>query len=125
MPSRREGPPDPLGKRALFWVPGAASGQAGGAAALASNPEGKQALYSGAVLGADAGLADEENPVTERGPFVVTCQRCGGTSSVGIVDLLIFQLPLGVWWPRGRFDRRMKCPSCRTRAWCSVSLHRS
>ncbi len=28
MPSRREGPPDPLGKRALFWVPPVTEGSA-------------------------------------------------------------------------------------------------
>ena len=43
---------------------------------------------------------------------------------VGALDLLIFQFPVGFWRPRRRFDHRMTCPSCRRRAWCSVTLRR-
>ena len=65
------------------------------------------------------------NPLDERGSFTVKCARCRQTSHVGVLDLLIFQFPLGVWLPRGRFDHRMTCPACRKRAWCSVSLRRT
>jgi len=41
-----------------------------------------------------------------------------------VLDLLIFQFPVGVWLPRGRYDHRMTCPVCRKRAWCSVTLRR-
>jgi hypothetical protein len=119
--------PDPLGKRALFWVPSAGEGgehraTAGSTVAL---PVGKRALYSGARPERDSLVVTSENPLAERGSFIVECERCHQTSYVGLLDLLIFQLPIGVWLPRGRFDRRMTCPSCRTRSWCSVSLRRA
>jgi hypothetical protein len=125
VPSRRDGPPDPLGKRALFWVPAAqASGEAGGAgAATVSMPIGKRALYSGAHLEDEEGW-ESGAPVPHRGTFVVRCQRCSQVSSVGLLDLVRFQLPVGIWFPRGRFDRRMTCPGCRRRSWCSVTLRR-
>jgi hypothetical protein len=44
---------------------------------------------------------------------------------VGLLDLLIYQFPVGAWLPRGKYDRRMTCPSCRKRAWCSVTLRRA
>jgi hypothetical protein len=55
----------------------------------------------------------------------VKCERCSEVSSIGVLDLLKFQLPVGIWLPRGRFDRRMKCPACHKRSWCSVTLRRS
>jgi hypothetical protein len=118
--------PDPLGKRALFWVPSAGEGgerpaRAGSTVAL---PVGKRALYSGARPERDSLAVTSENPLAGRGAFTVECERCRQTSYVGFLDLLIFQLPIGVWLPRGRFDRRMTCPACRQRAWCSVSLRR-
>jgi len=88
-------------------------------------PVGKRALYSGARPEPDSLAATSGNPLDERGAFTVECQRCRQTSHVGALDLLIFQFPLGYWLPRGRFDRRMTCPSCRKRAWCSVTLRRS
>ena len=45
----------------------------------------------------DSVLATSANPLAERGTFTVACQRCRQTSRVGLLDLLIFQLPLGVW----------------------------
>ena len=120
--------PDPLGKRALFWVPSAAEsgsrspGESSGTVAI---PVGKRALYSGARPEPDSLVATSGNPLDERGAFTVECERCGQTSHVGVLDLLIFQFPLGVWLPRGQFDRRMTCPSCRRRAWCSVTLRRA
>ena len=61
---------------------------------------------------------------TSGAPSPSSAQRCRQTSHVGVLDLLIFQFPVGVWLPRGRFDHRMTCPSCRKRAWCSVTLRR-
>jgi hypothetical protein len=118
--------PDPLGKRALYWVPSAAAvdGQPSGSSTVAL-PVGKRALYSGAKAEADSVSVTSDNPLVERGVFTVQCQRCRQLSRIGLVDLLIFQFPIGVWIPRGRFDRRMTCPSCRKRSWCSVSLRRS
>jgi hypothetical protein len=118
--------PDPLGKRALFWVP-SASNESGrsthpAAASTVALPVGKRALYSGAPAQSDSVLACSENPLADRGTFTVECQRCRQTSHIGVLDLLIFQFPFGAWLPRGQFDRRMTCPSCRKRAWCSVTL---
>jgi hypothetical protein len=93
--AKSEGHPDPLGKRALY---------------SAARPQRVR----------EEGAADK--PRAGRGSFTVRCQRCRQTSHVGFLDLLIFQFPVGVWLPRGRFDRRMTCPSCRKRSWCSVTL---
>ena len=118
--------PDPLGKRALYWAPPATvvDGQPPGSATVAL-PVGKRALYSGAKAESDSLSVTSDNPLAERGVFTVQCQRCRQLSRIGLVDLLIFQFPVGVWIPRGRFDRRMTCPSCRKRSWCSVSLRGS
>jgi hypothetical protein len=87
-------------------------------------PDGKQALYSGARTGADSTPTSSDNPLVDRGRFTVRCQRCRRLSRVGLLDLVIFQFPVGVWIPRGKFDHRMTCPSCRRRAWCSVTVRR-
>lgn len=118
---------DPWGKRALYWVPTGGEGSertvlTGSTVAL---PVGKRALYSGARPERDSLAETSENPIVGHGAFVVHCERCEQTSYVGVLDLLIFQLPIGVWLPRGRFDRRMTCPACRRRSWCSLSLRRS
>ncbi|HWF15862.1 MAG TPA: hypothetical protein VG244_06755 [Acidimicrobiales bacterium] len=129
MPSRssRDKSPDPLGKRALFWVP--SSGEAGGRGAPGGStvalPVGKRALFSGARPERDSLAATSANPLVERGSFTVECAQCHQTAHVGALDLLIFQFPIGVWLPRGRFDHRMTCPTCRKRAWCSVTLRRA
>jgi hypothetical protein len=120
--------PDPLGKRALFWVPSAGesgSSEFGAPGLAAALPVGKHALYSGAQPETDSLAITSGNPLDERGSVTVHCERCGQTSHVGVLDLLIFQLPLGVWRPRRRFDHRMTCPTCRKRAWCSVTLRRT
>jgi hypothetical protein len=120
--------PDPLGKRALYGTPpgvpksrpaSPADGRSTGAL-----PVGKRALYSEmpSETGSVRDVAD--NPLTERGSFTVRCQRCRQVSHVGLLDMLIFQFPIGVWLPRGRFDHKMTCPSCRKRSWCSVTLRR-
>jgi hypothetical protein len=124
--SRGDKEPDPLGKRALFWASPAESGSvgSGGAGATVALPLGKHALFSSARAQPDSLAATSENPLVERGVFKVECQRCRQISRVGVLDMVIFQFPLGVWLPRRRFDHRMTCPSCRTRAWCSVTLRR-
>ena len=127
MPDRRrDKAPDPLGKRALFWAAPASEGGGQGAAAgsTVTLPVGKRALFSGARAEPDSLLATSGNPLADRGSFTVVCEHCSHTSHVGVLDLLIFQVPIGVWLPRGRFDRRMTCPVCRKRAWCSVTLRR-
>ncbi len=88
-------------------------------------PVGKRALYSGSPPEPDTDVSASVNPLAEGGAFGVACERCGHMSRIGLMDLLIFQLPIGVWLPRGRFDHRMTCPSCRRRAWCSVTLRRT
>jgi hypothetical protein len=125
----RDKAPDPFGKRALFWVPssgeGGAPAPAAGSASTVALPVGKRALFSGARPQRDSLLATSGNPLADRGTFTVECERCAQTSHVGALDLLIFQFPVGVWLPRGRFDHRMTCPVCRKRAWCSVTLRRA
>ncbi len=126
--SRSDKAPDPLGKRALFWVPSAGESETSEAEPAPKTvplPVGKRALYSGAKPASDSLAVTSGNPLDERGVFTVECARCSQTSHVGVLDLLIFQFPLGVWLPRGRFDHRMTCPSCRRRAWCSVTLRRA
>jgi hypothetical protein len=128
VPGRsRDKAPDPLGKRALFWVP--SSGETAGPGTSSGStvvlPVGKRALFSGARPERDSRVATSENPLDERGSFTVECEQCHQTSHVGVLDLLIFQFPVGVWLPRGRFDHRMTCPTCRTRSWCSVTLRRA
>jgi hypothetical protein len=88
-------------------------------------PVGKRALFSGAQPERDSVAATSANPLADRGSFTVECGECRQTSNVGVLDLLIFQFPIGVWLPRGRFDHRMTCPTCRKRAWCSVTLRRA
>jgi hypothetical protein len=117
--------PDPLGKRALFWVPSNAESSGGStetAGAATVLPVGKRALFSGARPESDSVRSTSENPIADRGTFAVECQRCRQISRIGLLDLLIYQFPIGAWLPRGKFDRRMTCPSCRRRSWCSVSL---
>jgi hypothetical protein len=122
----RDSAPDPLGKRALFWVPSSREEGAPGTASgsTVALPVGKRALFSGAPAETDSLLATSGNPLADRGSFTVLCERCNQSSHVGALDLLIFQFPIGVWLPRGRFDHRMTCPVCRKRAWCSVTLRR-
>ena len=115
-------PPDPLGRRALYWAAGGApqgSGAGGGPERL---PLGKRALFSAAPPDEEAVIPVSENPLTGRGPIVVACSSCGSVTRIGLVDLLFLQFPVGFWFPRGRFDHRMTCPSCRRRVWASVTL---
>jgi hypothetical protein len=121
--------PDPLGKRALFWVPSATDATGRGTHPASNStvalPVGKRALYSGARPQSDSVRTTSDNPLVDRGTFTVECGRCHQISHIGLLDLLIFQFPIGAWLPRGQFDRRMTCPSCRKRNWCSVTLRQS
>jgi hypothetical protein len=121
--SDRSGPrrPDPLGKRALFWVP-PGQGERGDPGVTAA-PLGKRALYSAAEATAEDVVPPSlENPMAGRGPVTVECQRCRAVSRISLLDLVLFQFPVGYWLPRGGFDHRMTCPSCRRRAWASLTL---
>jgi hypothetical protein len=89
------------------------------------DPLGKRALFSGAQPEPDDVAVTSDSPLDDRGTFRVECARCRQTTRIGVLDMLIFQFPLGVWLPRRRFDHRMTCPTCRKRAWCSVTLRRS
>jgi|SRR5271157_2757932 len=123
--ARRRRSPDPLGKRALFWVPAGQEAPAGRPNASGNAPLGKRALYSEArpTPGVDDAAAPE-NPLADTGPISVECSSCAAVTRVGLIDFLLFQLPVGIWLPRGRFDRRMTCPACRHRVWASVTLRR-
>jgi hypothetical protein len=114
--AKRDASPDPLGKRALFSVPIDADA---GASAVVKHPG-----YSNGDPEPGISAVTKERRSLGRSRFTVRCQRCRQISRVSAVDLLIFQWPIGVWLPRGQFDRRMTCPSCRKRSWCSVSLRR-
>jgi hypothetical protein len=94
--------PDPLGKRALYGAPSTAGPGEAPAASTVTLPVGKRALYSEARPGADSVRVAASD---QRGMVTVQCQRCQQRS-------------------KGRFDHRMTCPSCRKRAWCSVTLRR-
>ena len=88
----------------------------------------QESAWSPAGSAAGLGHRDVGSLVVRRGgaerTFTVACQRCGHTTDVGPLDLLVFQFPVGLWRPLSPYDRRMTCPSCRRRAWCSVTLRR-
>jgi hypothetical protein len=122
--------PDPLGKRALFWMPvestapdsGSAKGEhAGGPRRV--RPLGKHALYTDAGADRDAPVPPPPgDPMPDRGVFTVTCSACGEVSRIGLLDLLVLQFPFALWFPGRTFDHKMTCPSCRRRTWLSVTL---
>jgi hypothetical protein len=131
--------PDPLGKRALFWMPvGAAaedpgaSGPGGdgapGGPARHVRPAGRHALFSDATPADEpdraAATATADDPAHARGLLTVACSRCGGVSQVGLVEFAVLHLPVAAWLPGRRFDRWMTCPACRARAWTSVTRTR-
>jgi hypothetical protein len=122
---RRKRSPDPMGKRALFWVPGTGEGTApDGAGPPTRLPLGKEALFSGAPAGSKVAADTSGNPLSGRGSFTVECSKCRAVTRIGLVDLVIYQLPFGAWCPGRRFDRHMTCPACRRRVWASVTLRR-
>lgn len=134
--------PDPLGKRALYWMPvGAEAEVEDGVVADRrsrhhgvrddvphARPAGKRALFSDPApadeSGPDRAAVDTDDPVPRRGLLVVACSTCGSVTRVGLVEFLLLQLPVGAWVPRRTFDRWMTCPSCRRRTWTSVTLAR-
>lgn len=134
--------PDPLGKRAIFWMPvdshvrvddrdatNAIRGMDGGRVTTGSHrarPSGKRALYSSPTPAGDdqsVTMVTPGSPPT-RGRLSVECSSCGSVSRVGIVDFVTLQLPVSVWLPWRTFDRWMTCPACRRRTWTSVSITR-
>ncbi len=134
--------PDPLGKRALFWMPvdpqaevgvgaGGTRGQAEarpGQSTRRARPAGRHALFSDATPASEQESATwgevAADPLPPRGLFVVSCSSCGSVTRVGLLELLWCQLPVPAWLPRRTFDRWMTCPSCRRRTWASVTVHR-
>jgi hypothetical protein len=136
--------PDPLGKRALYWLPVDEQAVIGdgytprrrpttdaGTVQLEpdrrhARPSGKHALFSAATPAGDEEGAEATvtGPVPSRGILVVACSSCGSVTRVGILDFLRLQLPFGAWLPRRVFDRWMTCPACRRRTWTSVTLSR-
>ena len=133
--------PDPLGKRALYWMPVGAEAEVesehtdlvGPARQLTgeirhARPAGRHALFSDATPAGEpepnrASVA-ADGPVPARGMLAVTCSRCGAVTRVGLVEFLVLQLPFGAWLPRRSFDRWMSCPACLRRTWTSVTLAR-
>jgi hypothetical protein len=114
-----------MGKRALFWVPGEGGDPSPEGTVPSSRlPLGKEALFSEAKPSPTAGPDPSGNPLSGRGSFTVECSKCRAVTRVGLVDLLIFQLPLGLWLPGRQYDHHMTCPSCRRRVWASVTLRR-
>jgi hypothetical protein len=136
--------PDPLGKRALYWLPvdeqsvegdgyQPRRGPSVGSDRVHLDPDrrharatGKHALFSAATpAGEEEGPEDSAtDPVPPRGIFTVACSSCGSVTRVGIIEFLRLQFPFGAWLPRRVFDRWMTCPTCRRRTWTSVTLTR-
>ena len=136
------GIPDPLGKRALFWMP--VEPEAEGDAALDgpggvldehtpvlsgprhARPAGKHALFSDATPAGESerlrAAVTAADPVHDHGFLTIACSRCGSVTRVGLLEFLVLHFPVGVWLPGRTFDRWMTCPACRVRAWTSVSL---
>ncbi|MGH9091422.1 MAG: hypothetical protein ACRDZR_08620, partial [Acidimicrobiales bacterium] len=106
-----------LGKRALFSAAAPVDGTPPpGPAQPDTEPPGTEPPGTGHATAGD--------PVTSTGPIAVTCSTCGATSRVGVLDFVLYQLPVGYWLPRGRFGHRMTCPRCRRRTWAAVTLRR-
>ncbi|MGH9081041.1 MAG: hypothetical protein ACRDYE_13405, partial [Acidimicrobiales bacterium] len=119
--------PDPLGKRALFWMPVEAEDLSPRRHDVRrARPVGRHALFSEAAPAGEEETASRAalsaDPVPPRGLFVVSCSSCGSVTRIGLLELLWCQLPVAAWLPRRVFDRWMTCPSCRQRTWASVTL---
>jgi hypothetical protein len=131
---------DPLGKRALFWMPvgaeaegdahldGPGADPAGPTGVRHARPAGKHALFSDATPTGepdrDREAAITEDPVPARGPLTVACSHCGSVTRVGFIQFLMLQFPFGAWVPGRTFDRWMTCPACRNRTWISATFTR-
>ena len=136
--------PDPMGKRALYWMPveeESVAGDGGDAdrgpvhgtrpvgfdpRGRHARPIGKHALFSAATPAGDheEPAAAVDDPLPARGRLVVTCSSCGSVSRIGVLSFLILQLPVAAWLPGRTFDRWMTCPACRRHTWTSVTLAR-
>jgi hypothetical protein len=122
--------PDPLGKRALFWMPVESTAPDSRPATVEHpggprrpRPLGKHALYTDVGADPHAPMPPRSgDPMPERGVFTVTCSSCAEISRIGLLDLLVLQFPFGLWFPGRMFDHKMTCPSCRRRTWLSVTL---
>ena len=123
--SRSDQAPDPLGKRALFWVPSVGGGGSDPTSACRRRCPSASGRCTRA-RGRDGQPGHDVGQSARRAGHVHGRMRAlpADVSHVGMLDLLIFQFPLGGVAARGRFDHRMTCPSCRKRAWCSVTLRR-
>lgn len=105
------------GKDALFGEP---VGVAGGAS------EGRRAFFSAATgtASGSAGAAPEGSGASraQRPQWcraAVRCRSCKQRSEVGPLALMRLLVP-SIWLPAGRYNRLMRCPSCRRISWCSV-----
>jgi len=136
--------PDPLGKRALYWMPVEPEAGADPAGEVVTHrvdpthpstgrapharPAGKHALFSDATPAdepqRDRSTVTADDPLPPKGMLAVACSTCGSVTRVGVIEFLVLQLPLGAWLPGRTFDRWMTCPSCRRRTWTSVTLAR-
>ena len=136
--------PDPLGKRALYWMPvdaeAAADPEDAGSShrvdpsqptvgrAPHARPAGKHALFSDATPAGeperDRSTVTADDPLPPTGSLAVACSSCGSVTRVGVVEFVMLQFPFGVWLPRRTFDRWMTCPACRRRTWTSVTFAR-
>jgi hypothetical protein len=135
------GPLDPLGKRALYWMPVDAqvaveserpSASRGTTATppttgqRRARPAGKHALFSVATPAGEGSGAppapETSDPMPDRGVFTVECSACGSVTRVGLLDLALLHVPFGMWIPGRTFDHRMRCPACRRRAWTGVTI---
>lgn len=142
----RSGPPDPFGKRALFWLPvdqpdaGPRPSRRQVEAGQSSEVAGKRALYSSATgdrgltgtvpprpVGSDPGEGVTDGGVRGHrvtGRFAVACSSCGETTAIGILDLVTLHIPFSAFVPLRAFDHWMRCPACHRRTWAGVSLVR-
>jgi hypothetical protein len=98
-------PPDPLGKRALFWAPGERI-EEGPFDPRAPVP-GKRALFS--------------RPEPEGGPLTIECSSCRTSTDVSYVDFIRRHVPLWLWVPGRRYSRLLACPACGRRTWVRVT----
>ncbi len=118
---------DPLGKRALFWMPvDADDDQMPVDRRAPAHSGGKRALFTppDPVHAASAGRRTGPQFEPGRGNLRVACSSCAAVSRIGFVEFVALQLPIAAWLPRREFDRWMRCPACRSRTWLSVTFAR-
>jgi hypothetical protein len=143
--------PDPLGKRALFWVPGPSPEEAPSRRPGGRPDAGRRALFSASARpgrpptgGGGRRRAEVDGVVGEpvhcgtgvaaNQPAATTAGRSRGTAAIGLrcatcgakrqVDLWTYarlHLPVFLWRPGRGFTRFMTCPACRRRAWLEVT----